>query len=151
MSLVLQMYFIIIMLWKGLTVSQRCPLWLPNSPVTWGRHWVAWSRQLHRPGWVSAHCRKSDWTATLGCEVTAHRPALTARLHGSVQLWIPLVDTKRKNRRIYTCRVYISRCQRCLSRLVPRSAETPLVKGTVIFMWKIFVGWRHCLNVSRFQ
>ena len=44
-----------------------------------------------------------------------------------------------------------SRCQRCLSRLVPRSAETPLVKGTVIFMWKIFVGWRHCLNVSRFQ
>ena len=24
-----------------------------------------------------------------------------------------------------------SRCQRCLSRLVPRSAETPLVKGTV--------------------
>ena len=44
-----------------------------------------------------------------------------------------------------------SRCQRCLSRLVPRSAETPLVKGTVIFMWKIFVGWRHWLNVSRFQ
>ena len=34
----------------------------------------------------------------------------------------------------------ISRCQRCLSGLVPRSAETPLVKGTVIFMWKIFVG-----------
>ena len=44
-----------------------------------------------------------------------------------------------------------SRCQRCLSRLVPRSGETPLVKGTVIFMWKIFVRWRHCLNVSRFQ
>ena len=44
-----------------------------------------------------------------------------------------------------------SRCQRCLSRIVPHSAETLLVKGTVIFMWTIFVGWRHCLNVSRFQ
>ena len=44
-----------------------------------------------------------------------------------------------------------SRCQRCLSRLVPRSAETPLVKGTVIFTWKIFGSWRHCLNTRRFQ
>ena len=51
----------------------------------------------------------------------------------------------------HICMVCISRCQRCLSWLVPRSAETPLVKGTVIFMWKIFVGWRHCQNVSRFQ
>ena len=42
-----------------------------------------------------------------------------------------------------------SRCQRCLSRLVLRSAETPLVKGTVIFTWKIFVGWRHHLNFNK--
>ena len=49
------------------------------------------------------------------------------------------------------CWLHVSWCQRCLSQLVPRSAETPLVKGTVIFMWKIFVGWQHCLNVSRFQ
>ena len=46
---------------------------------------------------------------------------------------------------------HVSRCQRCLSRLVPRSAETPLVKGTVIFTWKIFGSWRHCLNTRRFQ
>ena len=34
---------------------------------------------------------------------------------------------------------------------LPRSAETPLVKGTVIFTWKNFGSWRHCLNTRRFQ
>ena len=55
------------------------------------------------------------------------------------------------NREVARSCTHPSRCQRCLSRLVPRSAETPLVKGTVIFTWKIFDSWRHCLNARRFQ
>ena len=47
-----------------------------------------------------------------------------------------------------TCKC--ARCQWCLSRLVPCSAETPLVYGH--FHVEIFFGsGRHCLNSHRFQ
>ena len=77
-------------------------------------------------------------------------------LEASSRRWLDMDDTRSASQGILVPElgpggVSPSRCQRCLSRLVPRSAETPLVKGTVIFTWKIFGSWRHCLNTRRFQ